>query len=903
MNQFPKFVVTASLLFLHFMLVAAEDKHPNVMLIAVDDLNDWIGCLGGNPQVKTPSIDRLASKGVLFTNAHCQAPICNPSRASIMTSLYPGTTGIYFNSGNIEDSPETGNNVLLTRRFEKEGYYVIGAGKLYHAGDQKYMTNYAGNFGGFGPYPKEKFTSFPGIPAWDWGIYPERDDQMPDYMIADWGVKQLKKSYDQPLFLGLGFYRPHVPLYVPKKWFDLYPEVTTRLPDVNQQDLIDISQYAIKMTHLKYITDPPHPYHEWMLEHNQWRNFVRSYLASISFVDQQIGRIMDAYENSSFKDNTYIVLFGDNGFHLGEKEAWAKQTLWEESTRVPMIIVGPGIPAGKVCKKPVQLMDIYPTLLELTEHAADPKHEGHSFATLLSDTEADWPYMALSCFGPGNFTIRSERYRYIHYNDGSEEFYDHSNDPNEWNNQISKPELAVIINKHRAVLPEMSHPVIGSGSTGHKVFDYIESWSKTQSASAVEKRGQLLTPEFEMAIIRQLNLEDRIANRQAILPKNTEEQNGGDDVSGEWICFTTMFLNGPTGKGIMYLNLKQDVDTISGIVGQLKHPFDPPSTIRTVNEMTTQGNIKGKWYKGSGNNMIVLERQGSSNSPQMPITQTWAIFTAVIGADGRTATGQLVNAGGNYGTMLMVKREALSHYQYLLTDKDHKSPATRWPEGIEQLEDGLSTESLQNTQTFWWKSDKNKDGYISYEEFPHPDWHRANLNCDEYLSWEEELTDRVLRPLSLQGKFQSKYAKSPKKEWSSWHDWGCDRPDFEWLFPFIDRNRDGKIIANEYTAFEDQLKTYLDKSWPKTNEWGQTGTDVYEGRPRGPLKTSYDSKEEWSRYKGTKMVWIFPFIDVNNDGKINSDEHQDFEDYKKKHVDWQMRARMELGIKPPLDDN
>jgi len=419
-----------------------------------------------------------------------------------------------------------------------------------------------------------------------------------------------------------------------------------------------------------------------------------------------------------------------------------------------------------------------------------------------------------------------------------------------------------------------------------------------QSAPAAEKPGQLLAPELEMAVIRQLNLEDRIANRQAVLPRRAEGQDGGADVSGEWVCFTTMFLNGPTGKGIMYLDLKQDGDVISGESAQLKHPFDPPSTIRTIPERTLKGNIKGKWYKGHRTHMMELERQRG--------TKTWAIFTAVIAGDGRTATGQLVNNGGNYGTMHMVRWEALADYQHLLTDKGRQSAKAQSLKGVEQLEAGLSVEALQSTQTFWWKSDKNKDGYISYAEFPHPDWHRANLNGDEFLSWREELTDRALKPLARQGKYQTKYAASPKTEWSSWHEWGVDRPDFEWLFPFIDRNRDGKITANEYKAFEVQVKSYLDKSFPKTNERGETGIEVYKrmtGRSRKSLsqkagrsrKPSWNSKEEWNRDKPT-MEWIFPFIDKNSDGKIDSDEYQATQEYKKKHADWQNRARLELGI-------
>jgi len=418
---------------------------------------------------------------------------------------------------------------------------------------------------------------------------------------------------------------------------------------------------------------------------------------------------------------------------------------------------------------------------------------------------------------------------------------------------------------------------------------------------AQDESGKFLEPELEMPIIRYLNQEDRIANRQAVLLKRTEEQDGGADVSGEWICFTTMFLNAPTGKGIMYLKLEQNGDVISGINGQLKHPFDPPSTIRPVAERTTRGLIKGKWYPGNRTHMMVLERQAVLDEVNTA-ARTWAIFTAVIAADGRTATGQLVNGGGNYGTMLMVKREALADYQHLMTDEGRQSARAQRLTGIEHLEAGLSPESLQSTQTFWWKSDKDKDGYLSYEEFSHPDWHRANLNSDDFLSWEEELIDRVFRPLGLKGEYLEKYATSPKREWSSWLEWGSDRPGFEWLFPFIDRDRDDKITFDEYTAFEDQVKTFLDKSWPKTNEWGQTGPDVYLGRPGTTIKTSWDSELEWSRYKGPKMVWIYSFIDKNDDGKIDSGEHQAFEDYKKKHADWQHRARTELGIEPPQDN-
>ena len=416
-------------------------------------------------------------------------------------------------------------------------------------------------------------------------------------------------------------------------------------------------------------------------------------------------------------------------------------------------------------------------------------------------------------------------------------------------------------------------------------------------AQTAEKPGQSLTPEIEMAIMRQLNLEDRIGNRQAIMVKPRTGVAWADDVSGEWICFTTMFLNGPTGMGIMYVNLKQDGNRLQGEGGQLKHPFDPPSTIRPVHEETTRSNYTGKLFKHTprSHNMMIFERQNDTRT-------TWALFTAAVAGDGRTATGQILNRGGHYGTMLMVRREAIGDYQGLLTEEGRRAEAARRLQGIEQLEAAFDAKSMDIARNQWWKLDKNKDGYLSYAEFPHPDWNRANRNGDENLDWAEELADRIFRSLARQGKYQAKYGASPKREWSSWHEWGVERSDFEQIFPYIDWDRDGKITAAEYTAFEDQVKTYIDPTFPKTNERGQTGMDILKGRmPSRSRKTSWDSQEEWNREKAT-MKWIFPFIDKNSDGKIDSDEYQAIQEYKKKHADWQNRARKELGIKPPQDN-
>lgn len=441
-------------------------------MIAVDDLNDWVGCMGGHPQVKTPHIDRLAKRGVLFNNAHCQSPVCNPSRGSLMSGLYPETTGVYFLSPSIWTSDTAAHAEMMPTRFERENYYVAAAGKLFHSkGNKRYFTNYAGNFGGFGPFPEQKLSPFPGHKLWDWGAFPENDEQMPDHQIASWAEDQLKQDFAKPFFLAVGFYTPHVPQYAPKKWMDLYPEATVQLPEIEQNDLDDVPQYGINLTRLKHIA----PTLEWVEENNQWKPLVRTYLACVSFTDHQVGRVLDALEKSSYADNTIVIFFSDNGFHQGEKERWAKRTIWQDGSGVPMIMAGPGIANGKKCGKPVQLLDIYPTLLELTGLDADESHEGHSLKPLLKNPDSNWPYVARSSFGPGNVAIVSERYRYIHYNDNSEELYDRLADPNEWTNLAGSPEKKTVLDQHRAALPKTCHPVLGKNSTGHKAYDAAEN--------------------------------------------------------------------------------------------------------------------------------------------------------------------------------------------------------------------------------------------------------------------------------------------------------------------------------------------------------------------------------------------------------------------------------------------
>ncbi len=451
----------------------ADQRKHNIVLISIDDLNDWVGCLGGHPQAQTPNLDALASKGTLFANAHCQAPVCQPSRSSLMTSRLPSSTGLYFLNPGIRQSPVTKNAVTLPERFATEGYQVFGAGKLFHHRMNQTVFSNVGRYAtfdniqiGFGPRPQKKISQPHGHPLWDWGAFPAGDDQMPDHHLAHWAAGVLQQKHERPFFLAVGFYRPHVPMYVPKHWFDRHPREQISLPSVADRDTDDVSQYARDLTSLKHVA----PTHSWVSESGQWPHAVQSYLASTSFVDACVGIVLKSLWTSTFRDNTIVVVFSDHGFHLGEKERWAKRSLWEDATRVPLIIAGPGIAAGAVCQRPVGLIDIYPTLLDLTGETADAEHEGTSLRPLLRDSEARWSRPVITTFGPGNHAVRSDRWRFIQYQDGSQELYDHDSDPHEWNNLAYQERFFNVKAEHLKWIPKQEHPILGKDSTGHRAY-------------------------------------------------------------------------------------------------------------------------------------------------------------------------------------------------------------------------------------------------------------------------------------------------------------------------------------------------------------------------------------------------------------------------------------------------
>jgi choline-sulfatase len=439
-------------------------QKPNVLFIAIDDQNDWIGCLNGHPQVKTPHIDKLAERGTVFLNAHCQSPLCNPSRTSLMTGLRPTTTGIYGLAPWFRDVPELKDLVTLPQYLKSHGYKTLSTGKIYHGRygrhpkrDKEFDVIGPGATGA--PFPKERLVKNTPQPhkLVDWGTFPHKDEEKGDYRIASWAVDQLNAKPDGPFFLSVGFFLPHVPCFATQKWFDLYPEQTLKLPEIKRDDRKDTPRFSwylhwsLPEVRLKFLE-----------QNNEWKNLTRSYLACTSFVDAQVGRVLAALERNGFADNTIVVLWSDHGWHIGEKAITGKNTLWDDGTRVPLIFAGPGIGKGR-CNQPAELLDIYPSINELCGLPAKEKLEGISLMPQLKDSQAKRKRPAITCHNHDNNGVRSEKWRYIRYADGSEELYNMVEDPNEWKNLAGSAEYRSVIEEHRKWIPENNRkPAPGS---------------------------------------------------------------------------------------------------------------------------------------------------------------------------------------------------------------------------------------------------------------------------------------------------------------------------------------------------------------------------------------------------------------------------------------------------------
>lgn len=428
---------------------ASGDPPPNVLFIAVDDLNHWIGHLGRNPQTITPNLDRLAARGVSFARAYCAAPACNPSRAALMSGVRPSTSGVYFNGDDYR--PHLPQERMLNAHFRANGYRVVGAGKIYH-----------GRYGigtEWDDYLERKSDEAVAIVSKNvggirWAQLKGDDSVVNDYATVSYCIEQLQASHEKPFFIACGIFRPHMPWSVPKKYFDLHPLDQIKLPPFRADDLDDVPPGGVKMAR-------PEGDHKRITDAGVWKEAIQAYLASVTYADGQLGRLLDALDASSVGDNTIVVLWGDHGWHLGEKSHWRKFALWEEATRAPLMWVVPHkTPSGVVCESTVDFMSIYPTLCELTGLPTPAHCEGVSIAPLLEHPDTPWDRPALTTHGRNRHAVRSASHRYIRYDDGGEELYDETNDPYEWTNLAGAHQHAADVARLKKWLPQRNVPQV-----------------------------------------------------------------------------------------------------------------------------------------------------------------------------------------------------------------------------------------------------------------------------------------------------------------------------------------------------------------------------------------------------------------------------------------------------------
>ncbi|MDX2266799.1 MAG: sulfatase [Bryobacter sp.] len=450
-------------------LAAQGAPKRNLLFLSVDDMNDWVGCLG-HPLAKTPNIDRLAKQGVLFANAHCASPLCNPSRAAILTGQRPSTTGMYNNDQFWP--PVLPNAVVLPQYLRQHGYLAKGAGKVFHhtAGNNppdrwddfqlqvfddpwyRRADWYPWNKRVPAPegHPFNGLRDFQG--EFDWGVLKQEDLAYGDQRAVDYGLRHFGEKHDKPWFLAVGLWHPHIPMFSPQKYWDLYEPGKIPFPNADPKDLEDVPAIGQQFAAFRR--------HEFdrMVKEGKWKECLHAYLAAISFADAMVGRLLDGLDKSPYASNTTVILWSDNGWHLGEKRHFHKGTLWQRATHIPLVIRTPEQKqAGVARKQAVSLLDLYPTILDLCGLPARKENEGISLRPLLENAQAKRP-PAVITYLQGNHAVRDERYRYIRYNDGTEEFYDCQQDPLEHRNLASNVKYRARMDAMRQWMPAKSVP-------------------------------------------------------------------------------------------------------------------------------------------------------------------------------------------------------------------------------------------------------------------------------------------------------------------------------------------------------------------------------------------------------------------------------------------------------------
>jgi arylsulfatase A-like enzyme len=430
----------------------AVSGQKNVLLLVVDDLNTW---LLGDPnrytgKVVAPNLRHLADSGVLFSRAYTASPVCSPSRTALLSGVSPWASGVYHNGLDTGSSPALQRATSMPKLFKEAGYYAASYGKIGHGWDTRADWDDV--------VPHKRDPAPPGAPLspvgggeQDWGETHLREEEMRDTMYADAAIKQFQKEHDKPFLIACGLFHPHMPWYVPRKYFEMFPLDEVVTPEMLVDDLDDVPPLG------RALVEKKRKFVEQILEQGVHKQAVQGYLATTAYADAQIGRVLDALDTSAYRDNTIVVLISDHGFHLGEKTHWQKATLWEEATHCLLMCRVPGTTrAGGQSKRFVSLQDIYPTLAELCGLQPPAYLDGRSLVPLLKNPNSEWESTAITALDDQYVSVRTEGFRYIRYRDDQEEFYDCSNDPREWINEISNPKFATAIARHRSLVPDLS---------------------------------------------------------------------------------------------------------------------------------------------------------------------------------------------------------------------------------------------------------------------------------------------------------------------------------------------------------------------------------------------------------------------------------------------------------------
>ncbi|MDF7826827.1 sulfatase [Pontiellaceae bacterium B12227] len=464
-------------------------ERPNILMIAIDDINDWVGPLGGHPQARTPHLDTFCNGGaMIFKNAVCAAPICGPSRSALLSGFMPSTSGVYGNGHNMIFSDVVKTHATLPEYFSKHGYYTLSNGKIFHKhGIDGQYTDFghwawdeharARRYVGNGA-DKKKVTSckagtingvtkpeYNGTGKLSWGPTQCDLEGMVDYKVAEWTEEILQRDFDKPFFIASGIIKPHLPWFVPQEFFDMYDLESIQPPEVKEDDLADILKPSGKPAF------KPSAEYEWVKKQGLEKEATRAYLANISFADACLGKMFQALENSKYADNTIVVIWGDHGWHLGEKQRFLKNTTWNECAKTPFIVKMPGMKKPIICDRTVSLIDIYPTLVSLCG-LPEKELDGLDFSKLLQNPKAEWTRPGITVTQSGT-SVMGERWHYVQQLDGTEELYDLQNDPMEWTNLIKNPEHATIAAELKKWVPATREKF--NGPTHKKPKKYVDA--------------------------------------------------------------------------------------------------------------------------------------------------------------------------------------------------------------------------------------------------------------------------------------------------------------------------------------------------------------------------------------------------------------------------------------------